>query len=254
MKIELKKYRKLGPLVLLVIMMLTISFSERELDNHLCQEIVIRIKNQHENFFLDEQDILDLMSGSGEYVIKGTPYEELNLKDIEGRIKKERFIKSAEIYQDLKGNLIVNAALRRPFARIIRRDRPHAFIAEDGAVVPYSSKYATRTMLISGAYTNELVKNDLTETEEGKKIYTLLKYIHNNDFWRAQVAQLDIGSDGNITIYPQVTKQLVEFGKAENIEDKFERLKIFYKKILPRKGWNTYERVNLKYKDQIIAE
>ena len=101
---------------------------------------------------------------------------------------------------------------------------------------------------------DELVKTDLTETEEGQKIYDLLKYIQRDRFWKAQVAQLDIAEDGEIIIYPQVTKQLVEFGQAENIDSKFERLKIFYKQILPRKGWNLYKRVNLKYKDQIIAE
>ena len=109
-------------------------------------------------------------------------------------------------------------------------------------------------MLIAGEYTSELVKRDLTETEEGRKLFELLKFIHQDRFWKAQVAELDINNKMEITIYPQVTKQVVEFGRAENIEDKFRRLKVFYKQILPRRGWNVYSRVNLKYKDQVIAE
>ncbi len=256
MWVKIKKYQVqvIGMAVIVILMMITISFSERNLDNHICQDIVIRVDNQHGNFFIDEQDVMDLITASGEYVIKGTHYEDLNLKEIEGRIKTERFIKEAEIYKDLKGNLLVNTKLRRPFARVVREDAPNAFIAEDGAVLPYSAKFATRTVLLSGDYMDELVKTDLTETEEGQKIYDLLKYIQRDRFWKAQVAQLDIAEDGEIIIYPQVTKQLVEFGQAENIDSKFERLKIFYKQILPRKGWNLYKRVNLKYKDQIIAE
>ncbi|MEM9856803.1 MAG: cell division protein FtsQ [Bacteroidota bacterium] len=254
MWVKVKKYQVIGAVVIAVLMMITISFSERNLDNHICQDIIIRIENQHENFFLGEQDVMDLITVNGEYVIKGTPYEDLNLKEIEGRIKTQRFIKEAEIYKDLKGNLLVNTALRRPFARILIENAPDYFIAEDGAILPYSSKYATRTVLLSGDYMDELVKQDLTESETGRKVYDLLKFIHNDRFWKAQVAQLDIDKEGEIIIYPQVTKQLVEFGLPENIENKFKRLRIFYKQILPRKGWNGYKRVNLKYKDQIIAE
>lgn len=254
MWLKIKKYQLFGVAAIAILMLVSISFSERKLDNHICQDIIISIDNQHENFFIDQQDIMGLITGSGEYVIKGTPYDELNLKEIEGRIQSERFIKEAEIYKDLKGNLLVRTELRRPFARIIREDAPDAFISEDGTILPYSAKYATRTVLLSGKYMDVLVKQDLTDSPEGMKIYDLIRYIQNDTFWKAQVAQLDIDASGDITIYPQVTKQLVEFGTADNIDDKFERLRIFYKQILPRKGWNLYKRVNLKYKDQIIAE
>ncbi|MGC4021345.1 MAG: hypothetical protein QM734_05110 [Cyclobacteriaceae bacterium] len=46
------------------------------------------------------------------------------------------------------------------------------------------------------------------------------------DFGNHKVAQMDIANDGRVTIYPQVTGQRVEFGKAENIEGKFEKLMI----------------------------
>ena len=254
MWVKLKNYKTITLVVVSIVMCATIAFSERERKDDRCHDVIIYIDNQYENFFIDEGDVLDLMTENGTHVIKGTSFEELNLKMIEERVKKERFIKNAEIFKDIKGNIIVNAELRRPFARIVQPNGPGAFIALDGAILPISSKYTTRTMLISGEYAAGLVKNDLTETEEGRKLFDLLTFIHQDKFWKAQVAELDINKKMDITIYPQVTKQVVEFGKAENIEDKFKRLKTFYKQILPRKGWNVYSRVNLKYKDQIIAE
>jgi cell division protein FtsQ len=65
---------------------------------------------------------------------------------------------------------------------------------------------------------------------------------------------LDIDRSGRIDIFPQVTGQRVEFGKPENIEMKFKKLMIFYKEILPARGWTRYERVNLEYEGQVIAE
>jgi cell division protein FtsQ len=82
----------------------------------------------------------------------------------------------------------------------------------------------------------------------------MLMIIREDDFWRAQIAQLDIDRKSRINLFPQVGGQTIEFGKPENLEVKFKKLRIFYKEILPRQGWNTYERVNLEYEGQIIAE
>ena len=65
---------------------------------------------------------------------------------------------------------------------------------------------------------------------------------------------MDMNAQGEIVIYPQVTGQLVEFGTTANYEDKLKKLMIFYKEVLPQKGWTKYERVNLKYEGQVIAE
>lgn len=82
----------------------------------------------------------------------------------------------------------------------------------------------------------------------------MIAFINDDSFWRAQVAQLDVTRAGEITIFPQVTGQEVQFGKAEDFERKFSKLMIFYKKILPQRGWTKYKTVNVKYDGQIIAE
>jgi cell division protein FtsQ len=82
----------------------------------------------------------------------------------------------------------------------------------------------------------------------------MIEFINDDPFWKAQIAQMDINSEGKINIYPQVTGQRVEFGKPENFEVKFRKLMVFYKEILPQRGWTKYERVNLEYEGQVVAE
>ena len=65
---------------------------------------------------------------------------------------------------------------------------------------------------------------------------------------------ITLDKKGNIKMYTQVSKQVVEFGRPEEIEEKFKKLKIFYKEILPAKGWNSYDKVSVKFKDQIVCE
>jgi len=81
-----------------------------------------------------------------------------------------------------------------------------------------------------------------------------LIFINNNDMWRAQIAQLSVSEDDELTLWPQVTKQLILFGHADEIDEKFKKLKLFYTEVLPKKGWNTYSYVNLKYKNQIVCK
>ena len=82
----------------------------------------------------------------------------------------------------------------------------------------------------------------------------MLHFIEMDEFLKAQIAQLEINELGEIVMYPQIGKQYIEFGKAENFEIKFRKLRAFYKEILPVKGWGTYQRVSLKYQNQIVCE
>ena len=231
-----------------------IAFSERKQGGSVCKDIVIELDNLHQNHFLDEADIMKLVEGSGQS-IKGTGIDLIDLKSIEGKLKFDKHILDAELFGDLKGNLIVNVELRRPIARIVQADSPDAYIAEDGIIMPVSEKYSSRVVLISGNFVKRLLESDdITKSKEGKQIREMIGFINEDSFWKAQIAQLDINSEGKITLYPQVTGQRVEFGMAENIETKFKKLMIFYKEILPQRGWTKYERVNLEYDKQIIAE
>jgi cell division protein FtsQ len=230
-----------------------IAFSERKQGGAVCKDIVVELDNLSENHFLDEADVMQLVEGSGEPV-KGVGIDRIKLKEIEKKIKGDKHILDAELFGDLKGNLIVNVELRRPIARIVQNDAPDAYIAEDGVIMPVSEKYTSRVLLISGAVKRLLESEDLNKSEEGKQLMAMIEFINDDKFWKAQVAQLDLSRDGKVNIFPQVTGQLVEFGKPENIEVKFKKLMIFYKEILPARGWTRYERVNLEYEGQVVAE
>ena len=230
-----------------------IAFSERKQGGAVCKEIVIELDNLNENHFLDEADVMQLVEGSGE-PIKGVGIGRIKLKAIENKLKYDKHILDAELFGDLKGNLIVNVELRRPIARIVQSDAPDAYIAEDGVIMPVSEKYTSRVLLISGAVKELLESENLNKSEEGKQLLAMIEFINADKFWKAQVAQLELNKNGKVTIYPQVTGQLVEFGKPDNVEVKFKKLMVFYKEILPTRGWTRYERVNLEYEGQVIAE
>lgn len=254
MKIKINIRTEIKVAVALLSISFLIAFGERKQGGSVCTNIIVEIENIQENHFLDEADVMKLLDNSG-IPIKGTGIDRIKLKEIETKLKADKHIQDAQLYGDLKGNLIVKVELRRPLARIVQSEAVDAYISEDGVIMPVSEKYTSRVTLISGGMMKKLLESqDLNKTDEGKQILEMIRFVNEEKFWKAQVAQMDVDSDGRITIYPQVTGQKVEFGKAINIEDKFKKLMIFYKKVLPQRGWTRYERVNLEYEGQVVAE
>jgi len=233
---------------------LLIAFSERKQNGVVCKNIVVDLENTNENHFLEEADILSIIESSGQTII-GKNIEEINLRALESKLEQDKHISSAEMFGDVKGNLTVNVTLRRPIARLVRTDGPDAYVGEDGKVMETSQKYSARIILVSGDIVNKLItKGDLNATEEGLELMAMIEYVNKDKFWKAQVAQLDFNKSGKVFIYPQVTGQVVEFGWPVNIEVKFQKLMIFYKEILPQMGWTKYDRVNVEFEGQVIAE
>jgi cell division protein FtsQ len=254
MKFKLNLRRELKIVAVLVVLFGLIAFTERMKDDVTVSTIQVTISNVHENHYLEEKDVLKLMRLNMDN-LKGADISQLNFSDIEARIRQSAYVSDAELYSDLKGNLMVNVSLRRPIARIIQNYGPDAYIGEDGTVMPVSEKFSSRVVLISGDFVLKLLKNkNLHEQEEGRQLMLLLNTIREDPFWSAQIAQIDLDVKARAALYTQVGDETIEFGKVQDIETKFRKLKIFYKEVLPRVGWNKYDRVNVEYEGQVVAE
>ena len=240
--------------VILFLSGLLIAFETAETDSKVCKNVLVTIDNQFENYFVNEEDIMQFITANGTEMIVGTAYKKLNLREIEKRLFDEPFLSKSDIYVDHSGNLIVHVALRKPIARIVRYNGPDAFISEDGQLLPVYDKYSKRTILITGYKSKELVEQINISTGDYAPLYELINKINSDKFLHAQIAQIKLLKNNEIILYPQVTKQYIEFGKIKDIDVKFKKLKLFYDEILPRKGWNSYSKVSLKYKNQIICE
>jgi cell division protein FtsQ len=237
-----------------VVLFAAIGFVEKKHGGKVCSKIIVNIENQYDTYFIDENDVIRLMTENGADVIIGRDFYELDLKKIEARVNSHKFVKNAEVYKDLKGNVIVDVEQWKPIARIIQQDGPDAYVGPEGQILPTSEKFTARVVLISGENTKELVTKDLNKTEEGKKLFEFLNYINEDPFLKAQIAEIQRLRNGEIILHTQVSRQYVEFGRPEEFDKKFKKLMIFYKDILPQKGWNKYEKVSVKYQNQIVCE
>ncbi len=235
-------------------LMLIIGFSNMKRADKYVNTVSVNIDNQYRNYFIDENDVYNLIDETGKGYLLNNVFASLDLKSIEGKVKSHRFVEDAEVYQDLFGNLTVEVKQNRPIARVLNDGYEDEYISTSGLLLPLSSHFTARVLLITKDESVYFSEGNMTDNEQGKQLFDLLNFIKGDDFWKAQIAGIHVNENYQLTLEPQVTKQKIEFGKAVDIEEKFEKLKIFYKEILPHKGWNTYETVNLKYRNQIVCK
>ena len=171
MKARLRKIWNIVKVTGLVIIIFgTIGFVEKQYDNRICTAINVDIENQFENYFINESDVIKLITDGGELRIVGESFEKLNLKEIEMELLKTKFIRDAEVYKDLEGNLMIRIDQSRPIARMMSRKMSDRYICNKGEVLPLSKRYTARVVLIDGAFADNTNLYNLNETEMGRQL------------------------------------------------------------------------------------
>lgn len=235
-------------------LLISLGLVNKRYDERHCSGVRVFIENEYQNYFISENDVMELLSNQGHDKLVGVPISQIDLREMERRVLDHKFIHRAEAFKDHSGQLNVRVYQSRPLARIINGKIADKYISDLGNILPVSSRYTARVVLIGGEYGHRFNVENILEDDYGKDLFAMLQFIEQEPFWKAQVAQLNIDTKGEITIYPQVGKQIIEFGRPEDIERKFARLRLFYDEILPAKGWNYYSKVNVKFQKQIICE
>lgn len=249
---HISKTFKIG--LMLFTMVIIIGFANSRQNGRYLNDVEVSIDNQYENYFINQNDVLALINEQGKDYLLSSDYGHLNLKEIEKRVESHQFVNDAQAYIDLEGNMTIDVIQNRPIARVMINQGPDFYIGIEGDILPESAHYTARVLLVQLASKSWLENANIQESEQGKSVFELLQYIAEDPFWNAQIAGMRIDKNQEIILEPQVTKQEIIFGKPENIENKFNKLMTFYKQILPYKGWNTYETVNLKFKHQIVCK
>lgn len=224
-----------------------------------CEELVINIHADSGKNLVTEADVKNRISNKIGIVI-GESLNGINTKAIEAELRAIPFVRSARVYETINKKLIIELKERKPMARLIDNSGNTAILDSEGYLMPLSGNTALRLPVITGQFalssefinTNGHVSDSLAHASLDD-VFTYASAIAAQPFWTAQIQQTDLNSYGDFVAFPQVGKHTINFGSVENIDEKLNRLLIFYKKGMEESGWNKYTSINLKYKDQIVC-
>lgn len=238
----------LGAMVVLT----TLAAVERQHRRQYCQDVQILIEGNPKDPYLTPDDLEDLLTQQGRYPVRRIRFDQLDFRQLERRVKRDTWVKRCQVSRDLAGNLVVAVALRRPLARLITPEKDR-YLSDDGYLTYPSMHHTPRVVLLSGPYAQERVKHSKRRADE-KDLIGLLNLLEADPFWRAQITQLDVTATGEITLLPQVGDHRIEMGTAQDAAAKLRKLRLFYQRIIPARGWEAYRRVSVQFRNQIVCE
>ena len=238
----------LGSLILISL----ISFRALRLSERKVSGIEIEIMSNQDFYLIDQFEIQALLNKE-QSVVLGTNFDQVDIKLLERQVEENPFVAEIDVFMSVTGVLGAKVSPAQPIGRLMSSRGPDQYIDVTGKLLPMNADYTARVPLISFAEYPQWESN-LGENDLGKQLMEFLIFINKDELWRAQIAQLVVSEENELTLWPQMTKQLILFGPADEIEEKFKKLKLFYKEVLPKKGWNTYSSINLKYKNQIVCK
>ena len=235
-----------------------LGFVESKNVDVVCQSMDISIDRPNKNFFVMEEDVRNMVLNLG--YGEGMRISQVDVSHLEKLLNNNPSINHAEVYSTIDGVLTIELNQRNPIIRVFTDKGDSYYIDEQGWMMPLSNKFTSRVVVANGAVKTPIalgykinVMDEAQEDQSLKDLYQLASFIDDDSFWKAQIVQLFVKENGDIELIPRVGHHEILFGKAENIEEKFDKLMIFYKQGLSKTGWNGYKTINLKYNNQVVC-
>lgn len=215
-----------------------------------CKKVNIEMVGDVKDMFVDENDVEHILNSEGE--IEEKDISTINLKKLEEKLEKNPWVKNAELFFDNNQMLNVNIEQREPIARVFTVMGTSFYLDENGLRLPLSNKVSAKVPVIT-SFTSD--KSVLAHTDSLllMDVVKMGKYILNDSFWMAQIAQVDILPDATFELIPVLGNHIVKMGNIEELKEKFTRLFTFYKQAWVQNGINKYEKLDVRFNNQIIA-
>lgn len=215
--------------------------------------VVIHIQASESGRLIQEKEIKALMVKSLGFSPDRKKIRSVNSQKLERDLKKDARIQHVDVYFDAKDRLHIALVPKEVIVRITDNRGSSYFLDAKGKKVPVVQGSAVRVPLANGfidAYREGFDK------KEGKSvlkdIFYMIQYIRNDEFLHALVEQIFVDENGEIILIPKVGKEKIVFGGADQMDEKFDNLKIFYRDGMTKLGWNRYPVLNVKFVNQVV--
>lgn len=222
-----------------------------------CGEIYVDLDSE---LFISSSEVVELFTNMG--VSTDNTMHSVSTHRLEDALENHEMIRSAEVYQDIKGNIYAKVQTRTPEFRVYNFYNQSYFIDSEGLMMPVSDKYVPRVPIVSGDIFTQLSNKQRFDTSWvrpsdstiNKDVQKVLSFIRKSTFWKAQITELHVSNEGVIEMYPRVGMHKIILGDAGNLEEKMRKLYLLYKRGFSKVGWNQFELVDLRFSGQIVCK
>jgi cell division protein FtsQ len=250
----MKRLKKIGLIMtwclLAASVLVLLFYIDRYKKNQLCKELVITVENSADNHFIDSIAVMDCIQG---YQLTGEKLSDIDAGKVEALLENNPHIKNAEVFKEMNGSLHIRVWQKKALCRVVNNSGESYYVDEDNYKMPLSNNYTARVMVCNGNIDEQYTKCDTASSFALKACCSIAHYVHNSGFWQSMIEQIFVTADNTVMLIPKIGETTIIFGDAGDLEDKFDRLYTFYRKALPKAGWDKYKSIDVSYRDQVVA-
>jgi len=225
----------------------------------------ISVYNNLENQFISESDIRNFLDESGKKIIS-EKIAKVSIPDLEKVINSHPAVEKAEVAKDMNGEIKIDVYQRTPVCRVINLDGESYYIDSQSKLMPLNENYSARVIVASGNITepysrryqysvDQIAKNKIfSEVSVLDDVLAVVKHIDQDTVLSALIHQVYVNSDKELELFPAIGNHKIIFGTTKDLDQKFNKLKLFYTQGLNKAdAWKKYSVINLKYKNLVVC-
>lgn len=259
---NLKRYlRPVGIALAVIGVMLALGFVERTADRAPITDLQVTVDGVEGIHFIDEMAVRREILDQG-IAVMGSRTGDVDVTSIEDRLRSIPCVAKAEVYHTMDGALHARVKQRIPIVRVFNLDGSSYYIDQEGWTMPTSTNYTARVLVVTGQLDEPGAKNgvysvfatdSIKNVFRSDDIHRLATFISADPFWNALIDQVVVTADGEFELIPRVGAQRVLLGDGSALQQRFEKLKVFYDKGIPKADWRRYSRIDLRFDDQVVC-
>lgn len=230
-------------LILATLLVAGVIWARSRKTNEVCQRVTVQIVNKDSTVFVTEQGVQTELAQSGIKVI-GKPMWQINAARIEEVLGHSEYLENVECVKATDGELIIRASQLVPVMRVFENDGSSYYVNAAGKRMNATAIYHSDVPVVQGHFTKQF---------PATRLLPLVKYVEGDSLLRTLVTMYSMRDSNNIFLVPSIYGHVVNIGGVNGFEQKFDKLKLFYREVMPAKGWETYDTISVKWNHQVVA-
>jgi len=220
-----------------------IPYSLQQADATPLRGMVVEVHDPANIGFVTAADINSELDSLPER-ITGIPRNRINTLEI------ERYLRSLDRINTAGCVILNNNVLRlevspmNPVARVFDHNGESYYVSADSKRISTDIRYHIDVPVVSA---------DFDSVEMAADVLPVLDYIKNDPTANALISSVKVDSRGDIILVPIIRGHVINFGDKSDIDNKWQRLKVIYREVMPVKGWEYYDTLSVKWRGQVVA-
>lgn len=208
----------------------------------VCTSVEVQVINADSTSFVTSEGVLNDLAHQG-LEFKGKRMADINASAIEKALSKSPYLEFADMVMCQDGHLLIKVSQLLPVMRVFDGENSY-YVNRAGKHMDASLYYHSDVPVVQGHFTKKY---------PATRLLPLIDYVEKDSLLSSLVTMYQVRDSNNIIIVPQISGHVVNMGNASDFENKFAKLKLFYREVMPKRGWNAFDTISVKWNHQIVA-